>query len=134
MKIHHVGYLVKKINKAIESFKELGYKQESKICYDEYRDIDICFMSKDGYIIELVMPKSEKSVVYSMLKKIGNSPYHLCYEVDNIDESVKTLTSEKGYIIMGEKCKAPAINNKCVVFLFNKNIGMIELLERKENQ
>ena len=132
MKIHHVGYLVKKINKSINAFEALGYKKESEICYDEYRDIDICFMKNDEYRIELVMPKSEKSVVHKMLKKIGISPYHLCYEVEDIEESIKYFTTKKGYILMDEKCKAPAIDNKYVVFLFNKDIGMIELLERKE--
>ena len=132
MKIHHVGYLVKKIDKSIKSFEALGYKKESEICYDEYRDIDICFMNKDGYRIELVMPKSQESVVYKMLKKIGVSPYHLCYEVNNVDDAIKLFTTEKGYVLMGEKCKAPAIDNNYVVFLFNKDIGIIELLERKE--
>ena len=41
MKIHHIGYLVKKIEKAISAFLDLGYIVEKETIYDNYRDIDI---------------------------------------------------------------------------------------------
>ena len=41
MKIHHVGYLVKSIKKAVEDFKLLGYKEYGSVTYDPIRDIDI---------------------------------------------------------------------------------------------
>lgn len=130
MKVHHIGYLIKDINNAVQEFQNLGYKIYSETSYDTYRDIDICFMEKDGYLVELISPKSEKSVVYNLLKKIGNSPYHICYTSENIEQDVAELR-ERGYIVMGDLCPAPCIGQDAsVIFLYNKFIGIIELLNQ----
>lgn len=127
--IHHIGYLVKNIEKSILEFKSLGYDTISDITYDNIRDIDICFMKNNGYCIELVCPCSNKSIVYSLLKKLGEGPYHICYEVNNIDKSSEILR-EKGYFPLGEKIIAPALDNRLVIFFQKKYVGMIELVEK----
>lgn len=129
MKVHHIGYLVKDINNAVKEFQALDYKIHSEISYDIYRDIDICFM-KNGYLTELISPKSEKSIVYNLLKKIGNSPYHICYTSDNIEQDIADLI-KKGYIVINDFCPAPCIGQEAsVIFLYNKFIGIIELLKQ----
>ena len=128
MKVHHVGYLVKKIDKAILAFEELGYKLTQGIVLDEYRKVNICFLEKDGYKIELVSPMSKDSVVSELMKKFGNSPYHICYETENIDNQVNILL-EQHYVICSEKQEAVAIEGKNVCFLVHPYMGMIELVE-----
>lgn len=129
MKIHHIGYLVKNIKIAEELFTELGFCRVSDITMDEYRNIQISFWQKDGYYIELVMPISESSVVYKLSKRIGASPYHLCYEVENLESAEKSLR-EQGYIPTGEAIPAPAIDGCLAQFFFHKDMGIIELIER----
>lgn len=128
MKIHHIGYLVKNIEKAIDVLLSLGYVCESEICFDQSRGIDIVFMVNGGYRIELVSPKTDTSVVADTLKKIGNSPYHICYYTHDIQASVLELKKQR-FIMIDEPAAAPAIDGKKVVFLFNKQIGIIELVE-----
>lgn len=128
MKVHHIGYLVKSINQALLEFTELGYKQESEAKFDEIRQIDIVFLVKDGYRVELVAPKKKDSATGDLYKKIGNSPYHICYEVENLEQEVARL-EDAGYMVIIEPQCAPAINNNKVVFMFNAVIGMIELVE-----
>lgn len=70
LKIHHIGYLVKKLEKAKKTFESLGYLAEQDTVRDEIRKVDICFLIKDGYRVELVSPFSEESVVSGLLKKI----------------------------------------------------------------
>lgn len=53
LKIHHIGYLVKKINAAVKEFEHLGFTLIQDITYDNYRKVNICFLEKDGYTIEL---------------------------------------------------------------------------------
>lgn len=53
LKIHHIGYLVKKIEKAKQGFKVLGYHTEQDTVYDSIRKVEICFMTKDDCRIEL---------------------------------------------------------------------------------
>lgn len=128
MKIHHIGYLVKDIKKSVEQFKDLGYSIEVDILYDESRDVEICFMINAGYRIELVSPCSEQSVVYEQLKRIGNSPYHVCYVVSDINQEMQRLRERK-YVIMIQPQRAVAFAGKRVVFLYHRNVGMIELVE-----
>lgn len=128
MKIHHVGYLVKKIEKALPQFEKSGFVCEGETVYDMNRDIDILFMVNDGYRIELVEPKSEKSVAWNLLKKAGPSPYHLCYVSNDIEADMDMLRNA-GFIPMGEPLAAPAIDNKRVVFMYSRQLGILELCE-----
>lgn len=127
LKIHHIGYLVKKIDSAILTFKNLGYQTIQDTIYDDIRKVNICFLQKDDYCIELVSPTSEDSVVAGLLKRYKNSPYHICYETDNFDEDYQTLISN-GFIAIDTPTPAPALQNREVVFLTSAAIGMIELI------
>lgn len=128
MQIHHIGYLVKNIQKAQTQFEMLGYQSVGQVKYDEYRDIDILFMEKDGYTIELVCPKSKESVVSNLIKTYRNAPYHMCYETECFDEEIENL-ERNGFTRFDEPCPAPALNDRRVCFLLSPRIGMIELLE-----
>ncbi len=129
LKIHHIGYLVKKINAAVKEFEHLGFTITQDIIYDDYRKIDICFLEKDGYRIELVSPVDNSSVVAGLIKKYKNSPYHICYESENFEEDYARLQKE-GYVAIDTPAPAKAIGSRPVVFLINANLGMIELLKK----
>lgn len=126
--IHHIGYLVKKIVPAIRSFEALGFQVVREVIRDDIREVDICFLEKDGYRVELVSPYSVTSVVAGLLKKYKNCPYHICYETSHFEEALEELTSH-GYVMMGSPTPAPAIDQHPVVFLMNASLGMIELLD-----
>lgn len=130
MKIHHIGYLVKKMDRAISAFSNLGFEIDAETVFDEYRGIDICFMIKDGYRVELVSPKNKESVVYDLQKKYGNSPYHICYICDDVETSIEELRSN-GYVKFDEPHEAVALDSQIVCFLIHPYLGMIELLEEK---
>lgn len=127
LKIHHIGYLVKAIDSARSEFEALGYLSESAIIYDPDRKADICFLTKDNCRVELISPKSEDSVVWNLLKKYKNAPYHICYESSSFAEDLSYLTVH-GFTAIGSPAPAPAIGNRQVVFLMSPVIGMIELL------
>ncbi|MCR5108601.1 MAG: VOC family protein [Lachnospiraceae bacterium] len=130
MRIHHIGYLVRKMEKALRAFKDLGYELTGEIIHDEYRQADICFLEKDGYMIELVSPVSKTSVVSDLMKKIGNSPYHICYETEDMDREIEKL-NEQHYVMCAQKHEAVAIGGRNVCFMIHPYLGMIELLETK---
>ncbi len=128
MIIHHIGYLVKNMEKAVCDFTALGYRLETDICFDEPREIDLCFMRNSEYLIELVMPKSENSVAWNLLKKNGTGPYHICYQVDHLPSAIDEW-KKKGFFEIAEPQEAVALSGRKVAFLTGRNIGMIELLE-----
>ena len=124
LNIHHIGYLVKKIEKAKQTFLALGYCVEQDTVHDDIRKVDICFLIKDGYRIELVSPAGDDSV---LIKRYKNSPYHVCYETDDFETAVDWLTAN-GFIAVDTPTPAPALGGREVIFLSNASIGMIELI------
>lgn len=128
MKTHHIGYAVHDIKASEASFIALGYEKYSDIVEDASREVSILFMKKDGYLVELIAPLNEKSHLCTILKKAGCGPYHICYEVDSLDASIDRLL-RSGYILVEKPCAAAAIENRKVAFLYNRDMGMLELLE-----
>lgn len=130
MKIHHIGYAVKDIESAIDEFAKIGYEKCGSTVIDEERNILIQFMRLGNYCVELVAPKDESSSINNIIKKNGSSPYHICYSVENLSLAIEDF-SKNGYVLMGEPKAAVAIDCKKVVFLYNKHLGIIELVEGK---
>lgn len=129
MTIHHIGYLVKKFERAQKQFASLGYVLARDVVRDEHRKIDIAFYEKDGYRIELVSPYDPESVVGDLIKRLGNSPYHICYETDVFDAEIERLRDQR-YVVCGDDAPAPACGGHRVVFMIHPFLGMIELLEK----
>ena len=130
MRIHHIGYLVKKLEKAAEEFEKLGYVRLGDVTDDTYRKVDILFLEKDGYAVELVSPNAPDSVVAGLLKTYTNAPYHICYVCEDLDGELERLTGS-GYVQIDSPVPAPAIGGRRVCFLMNRFAGMIELLEKE---
>ena len=128
MTVHHIGYLVKRLDRAAAEFAALGYEALGESCRDESRGVDILFLRKDGYTVELVSPYTPESVVAGLIKTYKNAPYHICYETADFERELAALESG-GYTRMGEPSPAPAIGGRRVCFLYSPRIGMIELLE-----
>lgn len=131
MRVHHIGYAVKNIDKGIKAFTDIGYEKISEIIDDSERRVKIVFMKKQSECIELIAPNGENNAVERILKKNGPSPYHICYEVENIEQTVLELKNN-GYIMFTQPQAAPAMDRQRVVFLIHKDIGIIELVEHSK--
>ena len=131
MRIHHIGYLVKNIEKAIRTLEATGYTVAQGVVYDRYREVDIAFLERDGYTIELVSPKTESSVVAGLIKRYKNAPYHICYVSDDFSHDVEKLCGG-GYRQIDEPTPAPALGGRNVCFFMSPAVGMIELLDGEQ--
>ena len=130
MRVHHIGYAVRDIDSALECFCKLGYVYESQKI-DESRRVRIVFIRNNETLVELVAPEGPNSPIDEALKKNGPAPYHICYSVDDIDEQCKKLKNE-GWTVLIKKSPAPAIGDASVAFLFNKRVGVIEIVEERD--
>lgn len=128
--IDHIGYAVKRIDRAIETFRWLGFSFDEEITEDVSRNIRIAFGVRDGYRIELVCPLNKKtdSPVDSYLSKVGSTPYHICYASDDFDEDIEIL-KKKGFKVVLEPAEAVAFEGKRVVFLMDLGLGLMEIVE-----
>ena len=131
MKLHHVGCLVKSMDQAVNLLTgggTLKYSIVSGPVFDPYRKINICFLENNGTVVELIESASPDSSVAGLLKRYGAAPYHICYEVSDIEQAVEELRAKR-FVVSSAPMQAPALDGKRVAFLFHAQIGLIELLE-----
>lgn len=130
MKFHHIGVATYDLQRAIKLYSDLGYNlQKEQVYTDPIQKVKIAFMELDGHpLIELVAPNGVNSPVDSILKKKGATPYHTCYEVSDLLQTVND-NKKLGFTLITKLTPAIAFNNRSICFMYNKDIGMIELLE-----
>ena len=92
MRINHIGYAVKRMDRAKASFENLGFTFEPVID-DINRNVKLAFGNKDGYRIELVTPLDRKieSPVDQFLTNAVGMPYHICYESNMFEQDIENL-------------------------------------------
>ncbi|KMQ66279.1 lactoylglutathione lyase [Chryseobacterium angstadtii] len=125
MKFHHVGVACKDIQAELQSIRQLHkIIEETPVVFDPNQQAELCMITvEDGLNIELVSGKP----VENLLKK-RISYYHICYEVENIDETIENLT-EKGGLLISPPKEAILFNNRKVAFLM-LSYGIVELLNK----
>lgn len=86
-------------------------------------------------MLELVSPMNDKSPVTSTLEMMKNvsTPYHICYEVTNIEKAVEILKHRK-FTVTSPIRPAIAFNSRRVAFLLSRNGGLVELLEENASE
>lgn len=128
MVYHHIGIACNDIDATAKHYERLGYRRTENIV-DELQNIKICFLDHDTMPrLELLAAVNENSPVVQILKKNGTTPYHICYTVPNIAETIKQL-KKRHYIVVSKPKPACALDNHNVAFLYQQDVGLIELLE-----
>ncbi|MCR5796743.1 MAG: UDP-4-amino-4,6-dideoxy-N-acetyl-beta-L-altrosamine N-acetyltransferase [Eubacterium sp.] len=129
---HHIGYAVADIKRAIDKYNKLGYYQETGIYEDEDRNVRITFMVSrlSDTRIELIQPMGDKSPVTDTLKHSKNmsTPYHICYTVKSLENEISEL-KKRGFMMTKMPAPAVAFKGRRVVFMLNRDAGLIELVE-----
>lgn len=131
--LHHIGVVVRDMEKARLLYIQLGYQCSETIC-DLLQNVFLAFCeSKKGPAVELVAPVDETSPCTPFLNKIGPGTYHTCYSCSSIQMSLSIL-DQLGlrYFIVSEPKPARLFNDQKVIFLLFASTGLIELIERIE--
>ncbi len=129
MKIDHIGYAVKRIDRAQGGFEALGF-HFGPVIDDTDRNIKIAFGDKDGYRIELVCPldKKQESPVDQYLSNAVGTPYHICYASNDFDGEIENL-KRLGFKVIIDPRPAVAFGGRRVVFMMNLGFGLMEIVE-----
>lgn len=129
-KIDHIGYLTGDIVATGKAFEKLGY-QMGEIVNDDTQRTRICFLTKaDEVRVELVEPYEDNKTMQKMLTKRGVTPYHTCYEVDDVDVEYEQLIQED-WTALFTPVAAPAFGNRKICYFWNSEIGFIELVNKQ---
>ena len=125
---NHVGYITDDIDKTVGSFHLLGYEADA-VVNDDTQRTRICFLKKKGSAdIELVEPYEDNKTMQKMLKR-GVTPYHTCYEVEDINAAYEEMLTND-FTPLFKPVAAPAFNNRLICYFWKSDIGFIELVNR----
>jgi methylmalonyl-CoA/ethylmalonyl-CoA epimerase len=128
LRFHHIGVAVFSIENAKVFYISQGYREVISI-FDPEQDVDVCVLRNEGMpCVELLAPHDEQSPINNILKKSGVTPYHICYEVDNMEESISLLKKSR-FLPVSKPKVSNAFDNHRVCFLIKKDIGLIEIIE-----
>jgi methylmalonyl-CoA/ethylmalonyl-CoA epimerase len=126
LKFHHIAIAVQDIEKTAAIYRLAGFASTEPII-DTVQNVKICFLQKqDMPLYELVEPIDETSPVNKILDKMGVTPYHICYEVDDIYDAINALKKQR-YLLLQKPVPAIALNSMQICFMFHKDAGLIEL-------
>lgn len=131
MKLHHTGYITGNIDETAKAFEVLGYSKQPTFD-DTIQKCFICFLKRDDGepLIELVQPYEENKSMQKMLTKRGVSPYHLCYEVEDVQTMYDRLSETEGWLPMFAPVEAIAFDNRKITYFMNAETGFVEYVNK----
>lgn len=154
--IDHIGYAVEDMDKAKNVFAAMGFdftdnrvdefrhvlvsvgEMNSAFCLEEplndkKKNAENSPLSsyRGGWKVELLSPiEGQKSPIDGYLSKIGNTPYHICYQVSDIEMAVTEL-QERGFTLISPSAPSLPLDGM-VCFLYSQETGIMELIESSE--
>ena len=125
---HHIGIACRNIDKTKGFYTAMGY-DASHVTDDGVQHVRVCFLEKEGAPrLELLEPLDENNPVARTLATVGVTPYHMCYEVQDLEDAISQLRRERFLTVSGP-VPACAMGNRRIAFMFKKDNGLIELVE-----
>lgn len=128
LKFHHIGIATKSIEKCAAVYSKLGYTM-SDIKEEPTQHVRITFLHKmDSPTLELVQPLLADSPISRIVIQSGTTPYHTCYEVEDIYESIDKL-EDLNFRPLFEPIKSETMDDGLFCYLFSVEIGLVELYQ-----
>ena len=128
--LDHIGIVVNNIEKTANFFsKAIGIDLQE---IEDYKQIlKIGFLPVESIDIELLEPTSTNGINAEFLKNHGEGVHHIAFEVENLDQAIKTAVDQGAKVIFGP---TEGARGKKIVFLDGDMFGgtIIELLESNQ--
>lgn len=131
MRLHHIGVVVRSVKESGAVYAEqLGMRALGPAVHDPLQRVIVQFWAQEGNdtSIELIEPVGDDSPVTSFLKK-GGGPAHLCYEVDDLERTLRSVRQKGGIVISGP-VPATAFDQRRIAFVLLREIGVTEFVEK----
>ena len=134
MKLHHIGIVVKNIQTSLgELGKYLEFEETTIPMLVKSQKVNVCFLKSSNVYVELIEPIGNDSPV-KKISELGGGFHHLCFEVDDIVETLKQMKVKNVRILV-----EPIIGfeNRLIAFVLlnmkNTNCNLIEFVEKRKN-
>lgn len=133
MNLHHIAYVCRDVEAKAESMVFFyGAKILGPAVADKHQGVKILFLElADKTRVELLEPIDETSPVNNFLAR-GGGWYHLCMEVDDLDQKLDELSRSGKAFVVKPPADAPAIDNRRVAFVMTDQKDIIEYIESQK--
>lgn len=132
MRLHHVGIVTDDIKSGIKRHKALfNLRPVTKVVSDPNQKVAVVLLStpeQEGTSVELIAPLAKDSPVSNVLKK-GTHLYHICFEVDDIEEALERARKQ-GAIVVSRPSEAKLYRGKRIAFIYTRDKYLVEFLEK----
>jgi methylmalonyl-CoA epimerase len=133
VKLHHIGIVVKDIQKSLGDLSRYIEFEETAIpTLINSQKVKVCFLKTSEVYIELIEPIGENSPV-KKISELGGGFHHFCFEVNDIFEEVKKV-KENGARVIVEPVEG--FEGRLIAFVLldmkNTNCNLIEFAEEKK--
>jgi len=150
LRLHHVGCAVRSIERALAYYtRVLGFKQVTQPIEVASQRVKVCFLEasptelpgapqRDGtgssepargtMYLELVEGVGAGSPVARLLENTDGGPYHLCFEVDDLDAGIRWLRSQGFFRLTRFELAAHGMRR--FAFMLTPDRQLMELCER----
>jgi catechol 2,3-dioxygenase-like lactoylglutathione lyase family enzyme len=130
LRFHHLGLATARPKAAAAMLGTLGYTLGDAV-WDPEQRVHVQMGEHPAMpAVELVFPGDEPGPIDALLKRAGPGPYHLCFQVDDI-EAARDQLDEAGHRVLPVVPPTPAIlfGGRRVAFFQVHGFGLIELVE-----
>ncbi len=131
LKIDHVGVAVRSAEESAKLFSNvLGLEIETELLDKEKLKIIMAKVGESN--IELLEDLDTQGTIAKFIEKHGEGLHHIAFEVDDVNEAVKTM-KENGYRVLSEP--HPGAGGTVVAFVHPKDTHgiLLELVERNRH-
>jgi methylmalonyl-CoA/ethylmalonyl-CoA epimerase len=130
LRFHHFGLASSRPERSLKFLDVLGYLPTRQV-YDPIQNVNLSLcMHSTMPTVELVAPGEGEGPLDAILATANGSIYHLCYETEDLEESLRALKLG-GFRVVCISSPKPAVlfDNRRVSFYMIKDFGIVELLE-----
>ncbi len=126
-KISHIGIAVNNLDESVHLYRDVMGMEFMGIEEVAEQKVRVAMFKIGESRIELLEPTADDSPVAKFLASRGQGMHHLCYEVDDVDESLKHM-DDQGVRLIDKTSRTGAENSK-VGFIHPKSTGgvLVEL-------
>ena len=129
-KLDHIAIAVHSVEEAARFYQDMLGLELQHVEVVKEQKTKVGFFPVGETNIELVEPATDDSPLVKFLESKGPGIHHLCFEVEDIESEVKTLTDKGAALI--DKAPRPGAHQTRVAFLHPKGTGgvLIELSQK----
>ncbi|MDY6834519.1 MAG: methylmalonyl-CoA epimerase [Chloroflexota bacterium] len=122
-RIDHIAIVVKDLDESVQLYEKiLGMKPEKITTVQDQAVKSALYIIGDGSELELIQPIDSQSGVAKFLEKKGEGMHHVAFEVDNINQEIKSMLDKGVEVIDKQPRKGMA---GTIAFLHPKSTGSV---------